>query len=105
MATLYITEFGGSNVAPFSSPAAVSALLPLPPVAEQTVAIGAESAQSGALNNATVCVRLMADVVCSIAIGEDPEATATTLRLAAGVAEYFRVPAWTVQKIAVITNT
>jgi hypothetical protein len=97
MATVYITEFrdvgrAGDIQAPEQ-----------PPYAEQTVAIGGASAQSSAFSTATRLIRVHADAICSIAIGENPTATATKARFAAGQTEYFTVLPG--HKIAVITNT
>lgn len=99
MAVLYITEF--------AAPAVVSGkVAPVgaqPPIAEQTVAIGAGSVQSAAFNAATRFVRLHTDAICSISFGSNPTATATKARMAAGQTEYYGVNAS--DKVAVITNT
>jgi hypothetical protein len=100
MATLYITELsnsGNSNTAPYLQMAAQ------PPIAEQTVAIGASSAQSSALNAATKFVRLFTDTVCGISFGTNPTAGATSARMAANTTEYFGVPQGQSFKVAVIT--
>lgn len=100
MATLYITELeeqgrdGNNQLAPAPQ---------LPPVAQQTVAVGAGSIQSAALNARTRMVRLVSDVACSIDVGANPTATATSLRLSANVPEYFAVKAGL--KIAAIANS
>lgn len=97
MAVLYITEYsslamgGGAQIATD------------PPIAEQTVAIGAGSLQSAPFNTATRYIRLQPDVVCSIAAGANPTATATNRRMSAGQTEYFGVVAG--NRVAVITNT
>lgn len=107
MATLYVTEFkqlgptgasswGAQGNAPFVSQ---------PPLAEQTVAIGATSAASGAFDAATSFVRIHTDAICSVEINADPTATATKARMAAGQTEYFSIPAGNGFKVAVITNT
>jgi hypothetical protein len=96
MATLYVTEF------PPNMPSALQ-VASMPPIAEQTVAIGVGSAASNAFNGATGLVRLHADVVCSVAFGASPTAAATNARLAAGQTEYFAVRPG--MKVAVITNT
>lgn len=100
MATLYVTEFAQSVAMNGSQVGQVRAL---PPLAEQTVAIGAGSVQSNAFNAATNCIRVISDAVCSVEVGANPTAIATTMRLAANVPEYFAVNPG--QKIAVITNT
>lgn len=97
MAVLYVTEFAkpaqGVN----------ATVAPMPPLAEQTVAIGGSSTSSSAFSAQTNLIRVHTDAVCSIAIGGGPTATSSTMRLAAGQTEYFAVsPA---HKIAVITNS
>jgi hypothetical protein len=104
LATLYITEF--STVKGLIGTQQTDAP-PMPPIAEQTVAIGAGSTQSAAFNANTHGIRLMADAVCSIVIGpatgNGPSAAATNMRLAANVPEKFTVPPG--YKLAVITNS
>ena len=72
-------------------------------IAEQTVAIGGTSTQSSAFNAKTKLIRVHTDAICSIKIGSNPTATATTMRMVAGQTEYFEVNS--AYKIAVITNT
>lgn len=99
MATVYISEFAEFPVWQGSqTPAA-----PMPPVAEQTVAIGGGSVASAAFNAKTRIVGIHTDAICSIAFGAAPTATATNRRLAANATEYFRVQPG--HKVAVITNT
>jgi len=102
MATVYITEFSAQaqDLRGFHIQAPAQ-----PPVAEQTVAIGAGSVQSAALNDKTTIIRVHADAVCSIAVGVNPTATAVKARMAAGQTEYFAVPRQSGFKVAVITNT
>ncbi len=100
MPTLYITEFEGRTQGEGGS---VAAALPLPPLAQQTVAIAGASAQSAALNAKTRFVRVISDAVCSIEVGANPTATAAKMRLPANVPEVFGVTPG--QKIAVISNT
>jgi hypothetical protein len=101
MAFLYITEFSSTQTDINGHPLPMGAM---PPIAEQTLAIGAVSAPSAAFNTATRFVRLAADSICSIAFGTAPVAAATNLRLAANAAgEYFAVTGG--QKVAVLTNT
>ena len=78
-----------------------------PPLAEQTIAIGAGSLQSAALNPSTRVVRISADVVSSIAVGANPTATATNRRIAANQGpEFIGIPnTGGPYKIAVIANT
>jgi hypothetical protein len=98
VSTLYITEyydiFGHAQV-------------PLePPVAKQTVAIGASSAQSAAFSPQTRIIRIHTDSVCSVSIGvgpTGPTATATDARMAANQTEYRGVSPG--QILAVITNS
>lgn len=96
MAVLFIAEF--TDHAFSRIPVA-----PMPPLAEQTVAIGGASTQSSAFSSSTKVVRVHADAICSIAIGSNPTATATKLRMDAGQTEYFGVTPG--DKIAVISNT
>jgi hypothetical protein len=98
MSTLYITEF--ANIARDQGQGVQ--VTALPPVAEQTIAIGAASAQSSGFNAATSFIRTHADAVCSIAVGTNPTAAATNARLAANQTEYFQVRPG--DKIAVIQN-
>ena len=75
-----------------------------PGVANQTVNITASSVQSSAFNAATAFVRVSTDAICSIEIGTNPTATATTRRLPANSTEYFAVPIGQSYKLAAITN-
>lgn len=75
-----------------------------PPIAEQTVAIGAE-AKSAAFNASTKFVRVHVDAVCSILFGTAPTATTSKKRMAANTTEYFAVPMGQSYKLSVITNT
>lgn len=102
MATLYITEFAaqGRDGAGYVAPAPM-----VPPLAEQTVAIGAGSVQSNAFAATTAIVRVVADAVCSIAWGANPTATAAKARIPANVPCDFMVPVGQSYKVAVITNT
>lgn len=98
MAVLFITEF--TNL--FQAGGQAGQMAQGSPVASQTVAIGAGSVQSAAFNAATNFIRVHTDVICSIAIGANPTASAVLTRLAANQTEYFGVAAG--QKLAVITN-
>jgi hypothetical protein len=98
MAVCYIAEF--ADIAHLDGcPVAM-----MPPLAEQTVAIGAE-ADSSAFNASTRYIRVHNDAICSIAIGLTPTATTSTMRLPADSIEYFAVPRGAGYKISVITNT
>lgn len=99
MATLYITEF--QRMA--DDDRSVAQMAEMPPVAQQTVAIGGTSAQSSAFNTLTRFIRVHTDSYCSIEFGADPTATAAKARMAADSTEYFGVVPG--QKVAVITNT
>ncbi len=103
MATLYITEHAGQvrDAAGYL----VQGTPVHPATAQQTVAIGASSAASNVLNASTTIVELVSDVVCSIAVGTAPIATAASRRLAANVPIQIGVPAGKNYKIAVITNS
>lgn len=96
MAVLYITELQPYEVS--GLPVAI-----MPPVAEQTVAIGGSSTASAAFNANTGLVRLHTDSTCSVEFGGTPTATTSTARLAANQTEYFAVHPGT--KVAVIANT
>lgn len=98
MAVLYVGEYTALATRVSEAP-----FVQAPPVAEQTVAIGAGSVQSSAFNAATRIIRVHTDAICSILIGANPTATATKGRMAAGSTEYFGVTPG--DKIAVITNT
>jgi hypothetical protein len=101
MAVLYISEFSRVYAAGEQS----ASFAVQPPIAEQTVAIGAGSVASASFNAATTFVRLHTDAICSIEFGAAPTATATKARMAAGTTEYFAVAANSNQKVAVITNS
>jgi len=101
MAVVYITEFSGTGSA--SQQMIPAAKLPI--VASQTVAIGGASTQSVALQPGTTLVRINVDAPCSIAIGANPTALATSMRMSGGSTEYFVVDGSSALKIAVITNT
>lgn len=62
-----------------------------PSLLNQQVVIGASSAQSVALGDATRFIRVHADVACRIAVGTNPTASATSMRIGAGGTEYLGV--------------
>ena len=99
MAVLFIAEFAGL----YAKNDQTGQMGICPPLAQQTVVIGAGSLASSAFNAATNCIRVHTDAICSIAIGTNPTATAVQMRLAANQTEYFGVAAG--DKLAVITNT
>lgn len=99
MAKVYITEHPLPNFH-MGSPMPV---LPSPPLASQTVAIGGSSTQSAAFNAEAKIVCVHTDAICSIEFGASPTATANSRRLAANSTEFFQIVPG--QKVAVITNT
>ncbi len=98
MANLHITEFDRLAVSANNGP--VVQIASMPPVAEQTVAIGGSSAASSAFNVATRFVCLTPKADCHIQIGAAPTATTSLLPLTAGQAYYFGVTPG--HKVAVI---
>ncbi len=100
MATLYITEFALSSFVPSGGPLPIAAM---PPAAEQTEAITGGSTQTDAVGTQTKVIRVHTDAICSIAIGANPTAAATNMRLPANHTEYFAVTPG--HKLAVISNT
>lgn len=101
MTTLYITEYAFLGQVPNNA-----AQMPQePPIAEQTVAIGASSAASSAFNAKTRFVRLHTDAICSVKVGVSPTAAATNGRMAANQTEYRAVPEGGQYSVAVITNS
>jgi hypothetical protein len=102
MATLYIGEYADALMLIGSRPIAAPQE---PPVAEQTLAIGAGSVASAAFNVKTKFVRLHADAICSVAFDTAPTATAANHRLAQNQTELVGVPLGQNYKVAVIVNT
>ncbi len=102
MATLYIAEYQQLTPAP---PGAQGQFQMEPPIAQQTVAIGASSTQSAAFNPLTRFVRLHTDAICSVNFGTNQTAAATNARMAANTTELHGVPVNQAFKVAVITNT
>lgn len=95
MATLYITEYRdieGMNQVPMEAP-----------LAEQTVSIGMSAASSNPFGPNTTLVRLHTDAICSVLIGTNPTATASSGRMAANQTEYRGVCPNLV--VSVIVNT
>ncbi len=99
MAKVYITEHTDPSVYNGN----MKPVAYLPPLATQTVAIGAGSLQSNAFSDKTKMIGVHTDAICSIEVGSNPSATANSRRLAANATEYFEVSPG--HKIAVITNT
>jgi hypothetical protein len=103
VAVLYVAEFAEMLIGPAGRVGQVPAM---PPLAEQTVAIGGASAPTtNAFNAKTRMVRLHTDAICSVAFGTAPTATSANMRLAANQTEYVGVPLGASYKVAVITNT
>lgn len=96
MAVLYISEF--SSLAKLAD----IQVAMMPPLAQQTVAIGVE-AKSSAFGANTRFARVHCDAACSIVIGQSPTATTAALRLAADHTEYFGVQPG--HRLSVIANT
>ena len=92
MALLYVTEFAEIEI----GPAGRVGQMPMPPVAEQTVAIGVGSVASNAFNAKTRFVRLHTDAICAVKFGTAPTAIVAgatgTARMAANQTEFFAVP-------------
>ena len=99
MAVLYVTEYQTTKIVEGMGNSGYPAD---PPIAEQTVAIGAGSVQSAAFNAGCNLIRLHTDVTCSVAVGPNPTASATNRRMAAGQTEYFGARPG--DKVAVIQN-
>ena len=98
MANLHITEFDRLAVSANNGP--VVQIASMPPLAEQTVAIGGSSAASSAFNASTRFVCLTPKADCHIQIGAAPTATTSLLPLTAGQVYYFGVTPG--HKVAVI---
>lgn len=74
-----------------------------PAILNQQVAIGGTSAQSAAFRDNTRFIRVHTDAACRLAIGTNPTASATSMRMGAGGTEYLGV--YPGLKVAVITST
>jgi hypothetical protein len=96
VAVLYITEYRKLAIE------GQGAFVPIgvEPSSTATLAIGAASAQSGALNSATKFVRVHTDAICHVSFGTNPTATTSSMRFAAGQTEFFGVVGG--HKVAVI---
>ena len=94
--TVYVTEFKAAPPVTVYYQAVRA-----PALANQTVAVGAVTAQSAAFNAATGIVRIHVDVACHINIGgTNPTATTSSMLMSADSTEYFVVTAG--DKLAVI---
>lgn len=101
MAFAYITEYQSMPVVIMGQVAQV----PMePPLAEQTVVIGAE-AKSAAFNASTTLVRVHVDAISSILFGTAPTATTSKQRLPANLVQWHGVPKGASYKVSVISNT
>lgn len=98
MAKAYVTELTALATR-VSMPTPIAQM---PPIAEQTVTF-TTTTQSNAFGATTRFIRVHTDAICSIAIGSNPTATTSTMRLPADTIEYFGVSAG--DKIAFVTNT
>ncbi len=98
MANLHITEFDRLAVSANNGP--VVQIASMPPLAEQTVAIGGSIAESSAFNASTRFVCLTPKADCHVAFGETPVATTNSKPLTAGQDYYFGVTPG--HKVAVI---
>lgn len=87
MANLYVAEFPSvSNVGGHLVPTGS-----LPPLVEQFIAISGVSQQLAAFHEKTTFIRVHCDGACFIAVGSNPTASTTGLRLATNQTEYFGV--------------
>lgn len=100
MATLYITEL---DRLPLDQMGRAVAAPMMPPIAEQTKAIGGTSAASNAFDQRTRFIQIHTDAICSVAFGESPVATTSNQRMAAGETRFYGVQPG--HKVAVISNT
>ena len=99
MSTLYIAEveklgidaMGASVIAP-----------EMPPLAEQTIAITSGTLPSAPFGGRTRFVQIHCDAVCSVAWGQNPQATTSNMRLGAGDTRYYGVTPG--DQLAVIQN-
>lgn len=102
MATLYITEYESLNQSHLAGTGAP--IVKCPPLAKQTVAISGSSTASLAFSSTTRIIRVHADSICSVAIGNvQPVASTSDPRFAANQTEYFAVKPG--DSLAVISNT
>jgi hypothetical protein len=104
MAFLYIEEFDQMMVASHDA----LAVGRQPSIATQKIAIAVGSTPSATFNKRTRFVRLHADAICSYVFGDtqnNPAATTSNARLAAGATEYFGVEPGGDQLVANIQNT
>jgi hypothetical protein len=74
-----------------------------PSLRNQQVAVSGSSTQSQALADTTRFIRIHSDVACRIAVGANPTASSTSMRMGAGGTEYLGVLPGL--KVAVIATT
>lgn len=103
MATLYITEF--ARQARDAAGYVAQGTPEYPSTAEQTVAVGVGSASSATLQANTTILEIVSDVVCSVAVGVNPTASATNRRIPANTPVQIGVPVNSGYKIAAISNS
>lgn len=97
MTTLYVAEFSSIR----NAGAYPAQVVQMPPLAEQTVAIGASSVPcTNAFGSSTTTIRVAVDTNCCILIGAAPTATTAKCYMPTGTVEYFSVSPG--DKIAVI---
>lgn len=100
MATLYLAEF--DDMPRDKRGELVSAPM-MPPIVEQTVAVGVSHAESAPFTGRTLFVQVHTDAICSISFGTSPIATTSNQRLAANETRFVGVNRG--DKISVISNT
>jgi hypothetical protein len=101
MGTLFITEYAGLAPLP---PGAVGQIPLEPPLAKQTIEIGAASVASAAFNAATRMVRLHTEAACCVLFGMDPTAAPDDQRVPANQTQFHGVVAGHAFKVAVIST-
>lgn len=87
MATVWVTEFAHAAASPHTG------FLPAmkgPALDEQRFTF-TTATPSNAFTGSTRFVRVTADAVCHLAFGDNPTATADSMRLPSGAVEYFGV--------------
>jgi len=99
MATLYITEYSRVGSGDFGG--GIQAGVE-PPLADQTVTIGASPADSSNFNAETRLIMVHTDVLCHIDIGESPTASTSKRRLPADTTVFYCIPSGVTFKLSVI---
>ena len=87
MPNLNITEFASVARSDFGSPVNVADDM----IASRDVSFSEASVLSGALNEGTAFIRIIADANCRVVIGFNPVATATSMAIRANTVEYFGI--------------